>query len=185
MNVPNPSMPITVTIRSLSPVDDIAALTDLIHSAYAKRAAKNLRYWATHQSIEDTAKRFSAGHGLIAEVETGIVGTLIVRPPQPESKVEQFREPTTWTLSQFAVMPQFQGLGIGSRLHEAALAYVWANGGRIMALDTAVPAVDLIEMYRRWGYEVVGECDWRPHTNYLSVVMCRPIFHGVATTDAR
>ena len=40
-----------------------------------------------------------------------------------------------------------------------------------MALDTAAPAEALIAMYRAWGYETVGEVDWRPQTNYLSVVM--------------
>jgi hypothetical protein len=44
-----------------------------------------------------------------------------------------------------------------------------------MALDTAEPAAGLIELYRHWGYEVVGTHDWRPHTNYVSVVMKRAI----------
>ncbi len=44
-----------------------------------------------------------------------------------------------------------------------------------MALDTAAQAGGLISMYRRWGYEIVGEHDWRPHTNYLSVLMTRSL----------
>lgn len=144
-------MPFTVAIRSLSAADDMHALTELIHAAYAERAAKNLRYWATHQSVVDTAKRFQSGHGLIAETKNRIVGTLTVRPPQPESEVEQFRDPTTWTLCQFAVAPEFKGRGIGRQLHEAALAYAVSKGGRIMALDTAAPVIDLIE--RLWGHD--------------------------------
>jgi hypothetical protein len=34
---------------------------------------------------------------------------------------------------------------------------------------------DLIETYRRWGYEIVGEHDWRPTTHHLGVVMTRPL----------
>jgi len=44
-----------------------------------------------------------------------------------------------------------------------------------MALDTAAQAGGLISMYRRWGYEIVGEHDWRHHTNYLSVLMTRSL----------
>ncbi|MDD5260489.1 MAG: GNAT family N-acetyltransferase [Methylacidiphilales bacterium] len=164
-----------ILIRPLSATDDMAALTGLIHAAYSKHAAKDLRYWATHQTPEDTAKRFALGHGLIAELNGAIVGTITVRPPQPESPIELFRDPDTWTLFQFAVSPQFQGMGIGSRLHQAALTYAAAHGGRVIALDTAAPATDLIEFYRRWGYQVVGECDWRPRTNYPSVILSRPI----------
>jgi ribosomal protein S18 acetylase RimI-like enzyme len=111
---------------------------------------------------------------LIAEADGKLVGTLTVRLSKHDSEVPLYREPTTWTLCQFAVFPELQGLGIGRKLHDAALFHVRSNGGRIIALDTAAPAVDLIEMYQRWGYQVVGECDWRPHTNYPSVVMARP-----------
>lgn len=168
-------MVVAATIRALSPHDDMAVLTAVIHAAYAKRAANNLRYWATHQTVDDTAVRFKSGHGLIAEIDAQVVGTLTVRPSQPDSEVPLYREPCIWTLCQFAVLPALQGFGIGRQLHDAALEYAWSNGGRVIALDTAAPAPDLIDMYLRWGYSVVGECDWRPHTNYLSVVMSRPI----------
>jgi hypothetical protein len=50
-----------------------------------------------------------------------------------------------------------------------------------MLVDTAAPALELIEMYRRWGYEPCGECDWRPLTNYMSVLMRRPLAPAVAS----
>jgi GNAT superfamily N-acetyltransferase len=173
-------MSITATIRAVTPQDDMVFLTDLIHAAYMSLAEKNLRYWATHQSVADTTRRFSSGHGLIAEVQGKVVGTLTVRPPQPDSEVPQYRDATTWTLGQFAVSPELQGSGIGHQLHEVALAYAWTKGGRIIALDTAVSATHLIEMYVHWGYKIVGECDWRPQTNYLSVIMSRSISVGVS-----
>lgn len=166
---------VPVTIRPLAPQDDMAILTEVIHAAYARRAADNLRYWATHQTVEDTAKRFMSGQGFVAESDARVVGTLTIRPPKPDSEVPLYRDPATWTLCQFAVLPTFQRFGIGRRLHDAALEHARSNGARVIALDTAAPASDLIDLYRRWGYAVVGECDWRPHTNYLSIVMSRPI----------
>lgn len=147
----------------------------MIHSAYRQRAAKNLRYWATHQTVADTAQRFASGQGLVAEADGRLLGTLTVRPPQPEAEVALFRDPATWTLCQFAVLPEHQETGIGRQSHGAALAHAGARGGHTMALDTAAPATDLIAMYGRWGYRIVGEYDWRTHTNYPSVVMSRPI----------
>jgi len=158
-------------IRPLNPSDDLARVTRLIHAAYAPHAARGLRYWGTHQSVQDTAKRFAAGHGLVAESCGEYVGTITVRPPQPESVVALYRDPHTWSISQFAVEPLLKGKGLGRLLHEAAIAHVRRSGGCTMALDTAAPAEGLIAMYRAWGYELQGEHDWRPHTNYISVLM--------------
>jgi hypothetical protein len=79
------------TIRYLSPNDNLSIITDLVHAAYASRAEANLKYWATHQSIQDTAKRFSLGQGFIAELNGRIVGTLMARPPQADSTVPLYR----------------------------------------------------------------------------------------------
>ena len=164
------------SIRLLTVGDDLSALTDLIHAAYAPQAAKGLRYWGTHQSVEDTRKRFASGVGFVAVLESGrFVGTITLRPPQPESPVLLYRDPSIWTFGQFAVDPGFKGQGVGRGLHDAASEHARSQGAQFMALDTAAPAEELIAMYRRWGYEVVGETDWRPHTNYVSIVMRKPV----------
>ena len=151
------------------------ALTHLIHEAYAVHRERGLKFWATHQSVEDTANRLASGHGLVAEVEGAVAGTVTVRGPQPQSPVELYRDASTWTLVQFAVAPAHKGRGLGHALHEEALSLVAAQGGATMAIDTAVPATDLIAKYLRWGYRPCGNCDWRPHTNYLSLLMSRPV----------
>ena len=162
-------------IRPLSPADDLERITQLIHLAYAPHAALGLRYWGTHQSVVDTATRFASGQGFIAELAGEYVGTITVRPPQPESPLKLYRDPYTWSIAQFAVSPGLKGSGLGKALHEAALAHARQNGGRVMALDTAAPATALIDMYRSWGYRQVGEHSWQPNTNYVSVVMSRPL----------
>lgn len=166
----------SLIVRPLDESDDLVALThDVIRAGYASQAARGLRYWATHQSPEDTVARFAAGHGLVAEQGGRIVGTITTRPPQPTSEVPLYRDPTEWTLCQFAVAPAFKGQDTGSALHRAALALAREQGATAMAIDTAAPATDVIEMYRRWGYVEVGTHDWRPKTNYLSVLMRRDL----------
>ena len=137
----------TPTIRELRATDSLASLTHLIHEAYAPHAALGLRYWGTHQTEEDTAKRFAMGVGLVAEFEGAFVGTLTLRRPQPTSPLVLYRNPVVWSLSQFAVAPRFKGQGLGWALHEAAEGIATRHGASILALDTASPATALIEMY--------------------------------------
>lgn len=164
-----------ILVRHFLPEDSLDFLTELVHQAYAPHAALGLRYWGTHQTVSDTAQRLASGHGFVAEVAGQIAGTITLRPPQPDSIVALYRDVHTWSIGQFAVAPANKGSGVGAALHEHVLESARLRGGRCMALDTAAQAGGLISMYRRWGYEIVGEHDWRPHTNYLSVLMTRSL----------
>ena len=90
-------------IRPVTASDDLERLTALIHAAYAPRASLGLRYWGTHQSVEDTAKRFASGTGLVMVDGDDYVGTATLRPPQPESTLALYRDPTVWSLCQFCI----------------------------------------------------------------------------------
>ncbi|MFN7757328.1 MAG: GNAT family N-acetyltransferase, partial [Betaproteobacteria bacterium] len=68
-----------------------------------------------------TAERLAAGHGLVAESERGLVGTVVVRPPQPTSSAALYRDPDTWSVGQLAVLPEWKGRGLGRALHDAAV----------------------------------------------------------------
>ena len=162
-------------IRAISDADDLVAITDLVHEAYLPHSQSGLRYWGTHQTVDDTAKRIRSGTALLMLDEDQYVGIVIVRPPQPASAVPLYRQPNVWSISQFCVSPKYKGRGNGRKLHEKALSFAASAGAEFMALDTAKPAKGLIAMYQNWGYSVVGSCDWRPHTNYESVLMKRAI----------
>jgi len=162
-------------VRQVAESDDLAALTMLIRAAYAPHASRGLRYWATHQSVEDTAKRLARGVAFVGEFAGELVATITLSKPDPESKVPLLRDPGTWSFGQFAVAPSHKGKGFGKRIHEVALQHAAREGCRVMALHTAEPASDLISMYGSWGYARVGTCDWRPHTNYLSVLMSKAL----------
>jgi len=174
----------TVVVRPLTPEDDLSLLTDLIHSAYAPHAAQGLRYWGTHQTVEDTKKRFASGQGFVAETLGSIVGTITLRGPQPESPVPLYRTPGTWSFIQFAVAPCQKGRGVGVALHEHALNIAASSGASRMLIDTAATATALIAKYESWSYEICGECDWRPHTNYVSVLMSRSMKPKAAVQNA-
>jgi GNAT superfamily N-acetyltransferase len=166
---------LNVSIRRVEATDDLVRLTALVHAAYAPHGKSGLRFWGTHQTVADTSKRLASGQGFLALANGEMVGTITVRPPQANSPVELFRMQDVWSFCQFAVDPSQKGLGVGRALHEFALRYAAAQGAKRMALDTAAPAAGLIRMYKSWGYEECGSCDWRPHTNYLSTLMVRPV----------
>jgi ribosomal protein S18 acetylase RimI-like enzyme len=164
-----------LTVRALRVDDDAGEITRRVHATYARHLGSGLRFWGTRQSVDETRERLASGQALVMTASGRIVGTVVARPPQPTSEVMVYRDPHAWSIAQLAVAPDLRGQGAGRRLHDAAVMAARTAGARRIALDTALPATGLIELYRRWGYRIVGEVDWRPHTNYLSVVMARDV----------
>ena len=163
------------TIRPLAPTDSIEELTALLHRAYAELAAMGLRYSATHQSSEVTAARASEGECALAVLDGVVVGTITLVPPDRARGTAWYDRSDVATFGQFGVEPHLKRHGIGSALLEHVVARALALGARELACDTSERALHLIEYYARRGFRQVGFADWRPHTNYRSVILSRAL----------
>lgn len=163
------------TIRRLTDQDSIADLTKLVRTAYQKLADMGLRYWGTHQSEDDTRKRISKGETWVCEHETRLIGTATVLGPSETGGSPWYDRPDVAKGNQFAVHPDFQGLGIGMMLLAKAEERAKELGAKELAFDTSEDAHHLIEMYGKLGYRFIENIDWRPDVNYLSIVMSKTL----------
>ncbi len=169
-----------VTIRPLNAGDSLEALTQLLHRAYAPLAQAGMNFTACDQAIEVTAQRVASGHCFVATAAGVVIGTVTVsgaydpvRSPWA-LQTEWFYRPDTAHLHQLAVDPQRQGQHIGQRLVARCEQWARERGFQHMALDTAAPAQQLRERYRRLGYREVGEVQWEGKT-YRSVIMVKDL----------
>jgi GNAT superfamily N-acetyltransferase len=168
---PSPRM---LRIRPLAATDSLESLTTLLHRAYARLGAMGLNYTAVDQSAETTSERLRGGHCLVAEWNDELVGTVLIKPPDPTSECEYFTRDGVASLRQFAVDPKRQGQGIGLALARACEAWARQAGSVELALDTAEPATHLVQFYQRMGFVQVGFVQW-PGKVYRSVVMSKAI----------
>lgn len=135
------------------------------------------RYNATWQDDATTLKRLGKGVAFVAECEGRVVGTATLYLPPYSSGCAWYGRADVAHFGQFAVDPEFQRQGIGSRLLAELERETRGRGIANLALDTAEGAVHLIALYERRGYEVVELVDWKS-TNYRSVVMNRALGDG-------
>ena len=160
-----------IKVRPLGDQDSLEELTGLLHRAYAPLADAGFKFLATHQDVATTRERAQSGWCLVAERARALVGTPTLYRPLADTPCDYYRREGILVFGQFGVEPALQGHGIGRALLKAAEALALQLGALELTLDTAEGALSLIAMYERWGFEKVATADWRPTTNYLSVVM--------------
>jgi predicted N-acetyltransferase YhbS len=163
-----------ISIRPWQRTDSAAELTELLHRAYARLAGMGLRFWATHQSAEATEKRIAEGECFVAVADGVICGTIVFRAAAATKGSPWYDRPEVASFAQFAVEPGLQSNGLGRRLIAHVEAHAAASGARELALDTAEPALHLVEWYTRLGYRFIEHAQWQ-HTNYRSVVLSKTL----------
>ena len=161
-----------ICIRELRPDDSVAAITGLLHAAYAPLTAMGFKYLATHQDEATTRQRLQSGISIVAEVDGAIVGTVTLRVPKTESRCAWYLQPGVWSFGQFAVRPDLQRNGLGQKLMREIEQRALQNGATELALDTAEEATHLVRWYERLGFRFIQHVSW-DETNYRSVVMSK------------
>jgi len=159
-----------IVIREYTGTDSIKDMTELLHRSYKVLADMGLNYLATYQSEKTTIERISKGVCFVAEYNNKIIGQICyyTKLDFPEVTLD-----SPW-IGQFAVEPEFQECGIGGQIIEHVEKYATSLGDKSLALDTAEPAVHLIEWYKKLGYAFHSYLDWGI-TNYRSVIMMKEL----------
>jgi GNAT superfamily N-acetyltransferase len=133
-----------------------------------------LNYTAVDQPAEVTAKRIAGCVCFVAEHNGSLVGTATVRGRYQQSDCAYYAMPGVAIVNQIAVHPEAQGRGIGSALLSTCSSWARQQGYERLALDTAVPAIHLVALYKRLGFEEVAHVQWSGKV-YQSVVLSRQL----------
>jgi GNAT superfamily N-acetyltransferase len=161
-------------IRPLAETDSLVELTALLHRAYARLGNMGLNYTAVDQSVEKTEGQVRDGACFVAVAGRELVGTISVRLPKPYPECSWYGEPHVAVANRFAVNPELQGQGIGSRLLLRAESWAREMNFTELALDTAEQATHLIAFYTRREYRWICTLQW-PGKVYRSVILSKTI----------
>jgi GNAT superfamily N-acetyltransferase len=161
-------------IREFANGDSVAAITALLHASYGFLAASGFRYLASHQDEATTLRRLQRGVPFVAESCGDIIGTVTLYRPSPTSLCEWYRQPAVYSFGQFAVHPEFQRRGIGTKIYEHVETCARSLGAGELALDTAEGALHLRRWYTRLGFRFIQFITWDV-TNYRSVILSKSL----------
>lgn len=166
--------PSGIVIRRATQDEPWAAITDLLHRAYAVHANRGLRFYASYQDEGVTRERAEEGVCYLALIDGVVVGTVTALPGGRKSECSWYERPDVASMGQFAVEPAFQRRGIGKALMDLAEERAREWGAGQIAIDTSEHATDLIALYSIRGYKIVDSISWSV-TNYRSVILAKPL----------
>jgi GNAT superfamily N-acetyltransferase len=168
----DPNRPAHITYRPLRADDDLDAITDLLHAAYAPLAAAGMRYVASHQDVATTRRRTTKGETFVAVRDNAVVGIITLAEAEATQGSPFYDRSDVASFGQFAVLPALQRQGVGSRLMEIVEDRAREKGVAELALDTSEHAEALIAMYTERGYRFIEYARWNG-VNYRSVILSK------------
>lgn len=159
-------------IRLITTSDSLGEVTDLLHEAYRSLAERGMRFVASHQDQQVTARRIAKAECYLAFREGRLIGTVTLDDVAHTKGSPWYDRPEVASFHQFAVRPHWQGRGIGSMMLEYIERRAAMKGVAELALDTAEPARHLINFYTRRGYRFIEHVRWDA-VNYRSVLLSK------------
>jgi len=162
-----------ITIEAFdSEIHAIDEITELLHRSYKKLLDMGLHYWATTQSSEITLKRLTSGISFIACSGRKIIGTISYYDNCPDNDCEWYARQDVSRFGQFAVDPELQNNGIGTKLIAQVESLAKSRGKVELSLDTSEKAFHLIEYYKNKGFRHIDFMQW-DRVNYRSVILSK------------
>ena len=155
-------------------MDSVEELTDLLHRAYKRLADMGLNFVATYQSAEHTQKYFTKGECYVLISNEELAGTVFYYTKMWDNAPEIYKMSDSVLVGKFAVEPELQNLGLGSKLMDFVESRAAKNNKKRVVLDTSEKALHLIEYYNKRGYKYQHHWQW-PEVNYKSVVLSKEL----------
>lgn len=154
-------MSVDACVRALEASDSLVELTSLLNRAYDRLARQGFNYVAATQDVAMTRERIDGAECYVAVLAGRIVGTICFY-------AERGGGPASF--GQFAVEPDLQGNGLGTRLVALVEERARALGSDEIECDTAEGVTRLVAYYKRLGYEVRRRVRWG-HATYDSLIL--------------
>lgn len=137
---------------------EVPTIRELVNAAYKQLADMGLNYTGTYQDDARTLARMKQGRCFLLKDNEKILGTVLL------TKENLTTGRNTAYVGQFAVWPEFKKQGIGSILMDHCEKLAMTEGFEGVQLDTAIPAVHLVNWYLKRGYEIVGQIHYEGKT---------------------
>ena len=142
--------PSSFSIRK-STIEDVPAITKVYNWAIVNTDAT----FDTEEKSVDMQKEWFLGHGPNYPILVSVVGEKVVGWGSISEWSDRCAYSGTGEVS-FYILPEFHGMGIGSRLMEELLFIGKKNGFRTLISKITTNSTSSLHLHKKYGFEDVG-----------------------------
>lgn len=122
-------------------------------------ANNGLVHWIPYYTIDMIKRDIINNHVFIVELENIVIGNFILTLDEENDSIY---------LGKLAIIPNYEGQGIGSRCLEFIEKYAKEQNVKYIKLDVYEKSIDAIRFYKKNNYKIIGE---KPTRRFIVKIM--------------
>jgi len=150
-----------VEIRAFGESDSAEEVDRLFQTAHARLADAELRrYWIEALTGGESSPENPKGDLFVAESETGLIGALVFFDAENTQGCPFYERPKVASLGAFAILPAFQGHGLGSAMLSFIEEHARETGAEELCVEIAPDAPHSLNKFLKDGYRYAENATW-------------------------
>lgn len=164
-----------VEIRKVTEKDSREEINRLFHTHHAVVADASLRRFYLDELLGEGSSENPKGELYLAIAEDDkILGGLVFFDTENTRGCPYYDRPGVASIGPFAVVPQFQGHGLGGAMLELIEARAKESGAKELALDISPEATHSLQNFLKRGFRFAENARW-PESSARCLVLTKQI----------
>jgi GNAT superfamily N-acetyltransferase len=162
-----------VEFRKVTPEDSAEDINRLFHTSHALQADHSLRRFWLAELLGEGSPENPKGELFLAVSEgVRLIGGAVFYDAENTRGCPYFDKPNIASIGPFAVMPEFQGHGLGGALLQFIEDRARETGAEELALDIPPEATQTLQKYLQQGYRFAENARW-PGSDRRCVILSK------------
>jgi GNAT superfamily N-acetyltransferase len=164
-----------VEIRKVEAEDSRDEINRLFHTAHALLADTSLRRFYLDEFLGEGSPENPKGELFVAASFDRLIGGIVFFDAQNTSGCPYYNRPGVASVGPFAIVPEFQGHGLGAAMLSVIEDRARETGATELAMEIAPEATQTLQKFLKDGFRFAESARWAGDEPGRCLVLTKPL----------